>query len=74
MTLEKSEAEPKPDPNGMFHKELKNLINRFSIENKSNTPDFILATYIETCLKAYENATRHRDQWYGINHAPGGQR
>jgi hypothetical protein len=32
-----------PNPEGLFHKELTQLINRYSKENGSNTPDFLLA-------------------------------
>ena len=43
----------KPD----FEKELTDLLNRYSKENGSNTPDFILARYLIGCLKNYdENA------------------
>ncbi len=37
---------------------LSNLINRHSMENKSNTPDFILAQYLSSCLNAFEVATQ----------------
>ena len=49
-----------------FHKELETLINKYSIENDSNTPDFILASYLHDCLGAFNNAMIHRDKWYGI--------
>lgn len=52
-------------------KELASVINRYSRENLSNTPDFILARYIENCLHAYEAATNERDAWYGIAPEPG---
>ena len=45
-------------------KELETLINRNSIENGSNTPDFILAKYLMACLNAFENALGSRDRWY----------
>lgn len=48
-----------------FDKELKSLINRYSKESGSNTPDYILAEYMENCLKAFHHATRLRDNWYG---------
>lgn len=48
----------------MFQKELEQLINKFSKENDSNTPDFILAQYVSDCLKAYAAAVRSRDKWY----------
>lgn len=44
--------------------ELEHLINRHSIENDSNTPDFILAMYIQNCLDAFAVATRQRDDWH----------
>lgn len=44
-----------------FRKELEQLINRYSIENKSNTNDFVLANYIIDCLDAYSKAKIHND-------------
>jgi hypothetical protein len=54
-----------------FRNELDALINRFSRENGSNTPDFILGTYLRRCLDAYNEATRARDEWYGVKLVPG---
>lgn len=55
-----------------FMSELQTLINRHSIENESNTPDFLLAEYLLGCLSIYEHTVVKRDQWYGqtprINH------
>lgn len=48
-----------------FEKELERLINKHSAEGHSNTPDFILATYLADCLEAYGKATKRRDEWYG---------
>jgi hypothetical protein len=48
-----------------FYDELETIINRYSIENDSNTPDFILATYLHDCLGAFNNAMIKRDKWYG---------
>ena len=47
-----------------FQKELEHLINRFCLENESDTPDFILAEYIMGCLTAYETAVNKRGKWY----------
>ena len=44
-----------------FSKDLRALLNRHSRENASDTPDFILSEYIETCLGAYEVAVTRRD-------------
>lgn len=47
-----------------FRKELEALLNKHSRENASDTPDFILATYLGGCLDAYDNAVRERERWY----------
>jgi hypothetical protein len=46
-----------------FRKELERVINTFSKENGSNTPDFVLAQYLEDCLAAYDRAVNTRDEW-----------
>lgn len=46
-----------------FEKELATLINRNSLENGSNTPDFILAKFLQGCLNAYNLAVQQRDSW-----------
>lgn len=48
-----------------FATELQSLINSWSKENDSNTPDFILAQYVQNCLDAFTSATKQRDNWYG---------
>ncbi len=48
-----------------LHKELTRLLNRHSAENKSDTPDFILAVYLLDCLSAFEVAVIKRETWYG---------
>lgn len=54
-----------------FEKELQHLINRNSIENGSNTPDFILAQYLQGCLNAFTTAIQQRETWYGRDARPG---
>lgn len=44
-------------------------INSESRENASNTPDFILASYLVECLKNYEAAVNAREKWYGRSNA-----
>lgn len=48
-----------------FKKELESLINRYSIENDSDTPDFILANYLTMCLENYNTTIQSRETWYG---------
>lgn len=48
-----------------FLDELRTLINRHSKENGSNTPDFILAEYLNDCLRAFDKTVVLRERWYG---------
>ncbi len=48
-----------------FITELCELLNRRSMENGSDTPDFILAQYLTDCLRAWNRATKRREDWYG---------
>jgi hypothetical protein len=50
---------------GQFAKGLESLVNRYSQENGSNTPDFVLAGYLIACLRAFNEASRAREEWYG---------
>jgi len=47
-----------------FEKELEHLINKHSLENESNTPDFILAQYLSKCLSNFNQAVQQRETWY----------
>lgn len=53
-----------------FEEELSNLLNGYSMENGSNTPDFILAKYLVKCLKTYNKLINRRDKWYGVKLNP----
>ena len=53
-----------------FEQELKELLNRYSIENESDTPDFLLAEYLLRCLTTWNFATKARDKWYGYYKKP----
>ena len=53
-----------------FQKGLENLINKFSMENESNTPDFLLAKYLRNCLANYNEITKAREAWYGREPKP----
>lgn len=54
-----------------FGEELKTLINKYSRENNSNTPDFILAEFMCNALNTFETYVKARDNWYGIAPVPG---
>ena len=53
-----------------FERELTALINKYSRENDSNTPDFVLADFLRGCLMAFNIATRSRETWYGRGGLP----
>ena len=57
-----------------IEQELTTLLNRYSLENGSDTPDFILAQYLLACLAAYNTAVSQREVWYGrgLKHVPTG--
>lgn len=70
--MNKDSTPDSPDPtrmveekNANFRKELEAVINRYSMENGSDTPDFILAEYFIDCLGAFDKATNRRERWYG---------
>jgi len=48
-----------------FETRLENLLNSFSVENESDTPDFILAAYLVDCLETWNKTIKSRDKWYG---------
>ena len=48
-----------------FGSELEALINKYSKENASNTPDFILANYLDNCLEVFNSTMQDRARWYG---------
>jgi len=54
-----------------FERELQNVINRYSRENGSNTPDWILARYMADCLAAWNRGVTERARWYGHMDSPG---
>jgi hypothetical protein len=54
-----------------FGRELEQLLNRHSKENGSNTPDFVLASYLQSCLVTWNLHTKERDRWWGNRSALG---
>lgn len=47
-----------------FRLELTALLNKYSKENGSDTPDYILASYLADCLNAFDSAVKSRTIWY----------
>lgn len=46
-----------------FEKDLTKLINKYSLENGSNTPDF-LARHLVGCLVAFNSTSNQRLAWF----------
>jgi hypothetical protein len=62
MLTEAREREEHPS----FQQELERLINKHCLENRSATPDFVLAQYIVGCLDVWEKTVIARDKWYSF--------
>ena len=58
------------DEHMQFQEELASWLNVRSAENESNTPDFILAQFMQSCLAAFNTAVQQRETWYGRDAAP----
>ena len=48
-----------------FQQELSALLNKHSIDNDCNTPDFILAEYLVQQLFAYGRVAKKNAEWHG---------
>lgn len=46
-----------------FLEELKQLINRHSIDTKANTPDYVLANAVKNFLEMLGAFCKERDSW-----------
>lgn len=57
---------------GDLRRDLSGVLNRYSRDNGSNTPDFILAQYLANCLDAFDIAVQKRAQWFGRMDTVGG--
>ena len=53
-----------------MEEEIRSVLNRHSAENGSNTPDWILAQYLLSCLAAWNTGVQQRETWYGRDPRP----
>lgn len=53
-----------------FVREIAAVCNRFSVENRSDTPDYMLAEFMTGCLNVYENTLCARAEWRNENRRP----
>lgn len=47
-----------------FKKELTDLLNRHSLDNDANCPDFILADYLYGCYTTFRDASNANITWH----------
>ena len=71
LSLAPLDPPPAEDEPATLHRELQHLINRYSAESGSNTPDWILADYLLGCLELYDRTVQARARWYGRMDEPG---
>lgn len=69
-STEKIDLPEKIEPSVSFRDALVNLVNRHSLENGSDTPDWILAEYLIACLKTFDTCVEERELWYGRKKGP----
>jgi hypothetical protein len=58
--MSKDETVSANSPESKFQTELQHLINKYSKEGGSDTPDFVLAEYLVGALKNFDYAVRYR--------------
>ncbi len=63
--VEKAAVPTEEENRSKFRNELRDLINIYSMENGSDTPDFILAEFLSDSLKAFDNAVFNREKRCG---------
>ena len=75
MTNDQSASESSgpeiPEEQKTLQASIGKLLNKFSAENDSNTPDFILARYLIKCLETWNECVTLREIWYGRSPEPG---
>lgn len=59
------------DRDAAFVREIAAVINRYSRENVSDTPDFVLAEFLVNCLHSFEQGIASRRAFYGEVTTPG---
>ena len=53
-----------------LQREIATALNRACAENESNTPDWLLAQFMLSCLAAFNTAVQQRETWYGRDARP----
>lgn len=53
-----------PDADRGFYVELVSLLNRYSKENQSDTPDYALAEFLIGCLESFDRSVKLRERFF----------
>lgn len=59
-----TDTKPQYQSDQDFKRALASVINAHSRENRSDTPDYILADYLYNCLIAFEKTTKYSNAWH----------
>lgn len=51
-----------------FREELTQLINKHSVEQCGDVPEYILAQHLCDCIEALHATLDRRDKWFGVDH------
>ena len=65
LDIEAPHAEATMSDPLIVEREIAAVLNKYSLENGSNTPDFLLAQYLLGCLAIYNSTVSAREAWYG---------
>jgi len=48
-----------------LERDITSLLNRYSAESVSDTPDFVLAEFLLGSIKVFNESIHSREMWYG---------
>lgn len=48
-----------------LEKDIEVLMNQYNVDTMTDTPDFILASYVMTCLRNYMVTKTDTEAWFG---------
>jgi hypothetical protein len=61
------------DKNKELIEDLRRVLNQHSIDTAANTPDYLLAEYLNGCLDWYISTALQRDAWWKFHPEVGGK-
>ena len=65
VTVDQPATQAAPSRKVTFREALTQLLNQYSKENSSNTPDYLLANFLIGCMDVFDLTVRRRDEWFG---------